>query len=89
MREDRQRLDKWLWYARFARTRSACARLVESGRVRVNRERVTQPSRAIACGDVITIAVAQTTAVVRVLDLGERRGPATAARLLYEDAADG
>jgi ribosome-associated heat shock protein Hsp15 len=90
MREDRQRLDKWLWFARFARTRSASARFVESGHVRVNGERVKQPAKALAVGDVITLAFEHTTMVVRILDLGERRGPATEARMLYEDlASDG
>jgi ribosome-associated heat shock protein Hsp15 len=87
MREDRRRLDKWLWFARFARTRSASARFVESGHVRVNGERVKQPAKALAVGDVITMAFERTTMVVRVLDLGERRGPATEARMLYEDLA--
>ena len=87
MREDRQRLDKWLWFARFARTRSASARFVESGHVRVNGERVKQPAKALTVGDVVTLAFERTTMVVRVLGLGERRGPATEARMLYEDLA--
>lgn len=90
MRENRQRLDKWLWFARFARTRSSSARFVESGHVRVNGERVKQPAKALAVGDVITLALERKTMVVRILDLGDRRGPATEARMLYEDlASDG
>ena len=87
MRDDRQRLDKWLWYARFARTRTLAARLVASGHVRVNGHRVDNPAKALAIGDVVTVAAAHVTAAVRVLDLGERRGPATEARTLYEEAA--
>jgi ribosome-associated heat shock protein Hsp15 len=84
MRDDRQRLDKWLWYARFARTRSACARLVSEGRVRLNGKRVDQPSKGIVIGDVLTIAAEHGTIVARVEGLGERRGNADAARELYE-----
>jgi ribosome-associated heat shock protein Hsp15 len=87
MRDDRQRLDKWLWYARFARTRTLAARLVASGHVRVNGQRVDNPAKALAIGDVVTVAAAHVTAAVRVLDLGDRRGPATEARTLYEEAA--
>lgn len=83
MREGRQRLDKWLWYARFARTRTLAARLVASGHVRVNGQRAEDPAKALAVGDVVTVAAPHTTAVVRVLDLGERRGPAPEARRLY------
>ena len=83
MREDRQRLDKWLWFARFAKTRTLAAKLVTEGFVRVNGQRTEQPAKAIAVGDVVTVAVARTTAVVRVEALGTRRGPPEEARLLY------
>ncbi|MGP9822666.1 RNA-binding S4 domain-containing protein [Salinarimonas sp. NSM] len=86
MREDRQRLDKWLWYARFARTRTLAARLVESGHVRVNGQRQTNPAKAIAVGDVLTVAAPHVTTAVRVLDLGERRASASEAQALYEAA---
>lgn len=85
MREDRQRLDKWLWYARFARTRSACARLVSDGRVRLNGNRVTQPAKGIAQGDVVTVAAEHATVVARIRDLGTRRGSVQEARELYEE----
>jgi ribosome-associated heat shock protein Hsp15 len=89
MREDRQRLDKWLWFARFAKTRSLAARLIADGYVRVNGQRAEAASKAVAVGDVVTVAAAHATVAVRVLALGERRGPAPEARLLYADAADG
>lgn len=89
MKPDRQRLDKWLWYARFAKTRSLAARLVTGGFVRLNGLRVENAAKALACGDVLTIAAEHATATVRVLDLGERRGPAPEARLLYADLAAG
>ncbi|WP_029030537.1 RNA-binding S4 domain-containing protein [Salinarimonas rosea] len=86
MREDRQRLDKWLWYARFARTRTLAARLVESGHVRVNGQRQTNPAKGVVVGDVLTVAAPHVTTAIRVLDLGERRGPAGEAQALYEAA---
>jgi len=85
MREDRQRLDKWLWFARFAKTRTLAAKLVTSGFVRLNGQRTDNAAKAVAIGDVVTIALARTTLVVRIEGLGERRGPATEARQLYAD----
>jgi ribosome-associated heat shock protein Hsp15 len=85
MREGRQRLDKWLWFARFAKTRSLAAKLVAEGHVRVNGQRTETPAKAIATGDVLTIAAPHVTAVVRVEAPGERRGPAPEARLLYKE----
>lgn len=87
MRTDRQRLDKWLWFARFARTRSLAAKLVTDGFVRLNGQRVENAARAVAVDDVLTIAAPHVTAVVRVAALGERRGPAPEARRLYADLA--
>jgi ribosome-associated heat shock protein Hsp15 len=85
MRDDRQRLDKWLWFARFAKSRTLAAKLVGEGFVRVNGQRADTPAAAIAIGDVLTVAVARTTAVVRVEALGTRRGPAPEARRLYTE----
>jgi ribosome-associated heat shock protein Hsp15 len=89
MREDRQRLDKWLWFARFAKTRSLASKLVTEGFVRLNGQRVENPAKALAVGDVLTVAAHHTTAVVRVEALGERRGPAPEARRLYSEVAAG
>lgn len=83
--EDRRRIDKWLWYARLARTRTAAQGLAVSGRVRVNSEKNQSASRALKTGDVLTVALDSGVRVLRVLLLGDRRGPATEARLLYED----
>lgn len=85
MREDRQRLDKWLWFARFAKTRTLAAKLVTGGFVRLNGQRTDNAAKAVAVGDVITLALARTTLVIRVESLGERRGPAPEARQLYID----
>lgn len=85
MNPGRQRLDKWLWFARFAKTRSLAARLVTDGHVRINGKRAEAASKGVAVGDILTVAAAHGTALIRVRDLGERRGPAPEARLLYED----
>ena len=85
MREDRQRLDKWLWFARFAKTRTLAAKMVTSGHVRLNGQRTDSAAKAVAVRDVVTIALARATLVVRIEGLGQRRGPATEARLLYLD----
>lgn len=84
-----QRLDKWLWFARFARTRTAAARLVAEGRVRVNGARAAAPAKAVRPGDVLTIAAPHRTAVIRILSAGERRGPASEAAGLYETLDEG
>ena len=89
MREDRQRLDKWLWFARFAKTRTLAAKLVTSGFVRLNGQRTDNAAKGVAVGDVVTIALPRATLVVRVEDLGERRGPATEARQLYIELNQG
>lgn len=88
MKPGRQRLDKWLWFARFARTRSLAAELVGAGFVRVNGTRSDNPAKGIAVGDVITVAAAHVTAIVRVADLGIRRGPAPDARALYQSLSE-
>ena len=85
MREDRQRLDKWLWFARFVKSRTLAAKLVSDGFVRVNGQRADTPAKPLAVGDILTIAAARTTAVVRVEALGARRGPADEARRLYSE----
>lgn len=81
----RVRLDKWLWYARFFRTRSLAARQVAGGHVRVNGNRVRKPAQPVGPGDVLTFAQARRIRVVRILAAGTRRGPARDACLLYED----
>ena len=82
---DAQRLDKWLWCARLARTRTGAARLIEAGKVRINGTRALKPSRTVQAGDVVTAAALGRLTVVRVLGTTERCGPASLARTLYED----
>ena len=81
----RLRLDKWLWQARFFKSRSLAAEVIEAGSVRVNGNRVTRPGRDIAAGDTLTFPQGARIRVVRVLALGLRRGPATEAQALYLD----
>lgn len=80
-----QRLDKWLWFARLAKTRTLAARLVEGGKVRVNREKILKPAQNVRIGDVITAAVGGRVRVVKIAAPGMRRGPADEAQGLYED----
>ena len=82
-----QRIDKWLWHARFARTRGAAQKLALSGHVRVNREKVTAASRLVREGDVLTIALGRGVTVLRICGIAERRGSAAEARQLYQPHA--
>jgi len=79
------RLDKWLWHARFARTRSLAAKLVAQARFRINGNPTEKAHHAVRPGDVLTFPLGPHIRVIKVLALGARRGPAPEARLLYED----
>ena len=79
------RLDKWLWHARFFKSRSIAAGIVSAGKVRVGGNPVSKPARAVGAGDVLTFVQAEQTKVIRILDCGVRRGPAPEAQTLYED----
>ena len=82
--EDVCRIDVWLWRARFFKTRSLAARVVEEGGMRLVRGQsripIDKPSRTVRCGDVLTFSQGPRWVAVRVEALGERRGPATEAR---------
>ena len=80
-----QRLDKWLWFARILKSRTLAAKLVEEGKIRVNRERVDKPAHQIKPGDVLTASVHTKVIILKVLSPGARRGPAKEAAMLYED----
>lgn len=82
-----QRLDKWLWFARFAKSRTLATRLCAERRVRINREVAGKPSAPVRPGDVLTFPQGPHIRVVRVVQPGLRRGPADEARMLYEDLA--
>ncbi len=85
--EERQRIDKWLFFARVVKSRSLAARLVQAGRVRVNREKAEQASHLVKAGDTLTITLDRRVLVYRIVAPGVRRGPAEEARLLYEDVS--
>jgi ribosome-associated heat shock protein Hsp15 len=78
------RIDKWLWHARFFKTRSLAAKVV-SGGLRVNGQLVAKPAFAVGPGDVLTFAQGRDVRVIRIVAPGERRGPAPEAQALYED----
>jgi ribosome-associated heat shock protein Hsp15 len=82
---ERQRLDKWLWHARVVKARSSAAALVEAGHVRINGVREKSPGHAVKPGDVLTIGLDHGVRVLKVAAFSERRGDATAARVLYQD----
>lgn len=83
-----QRLDKWLWFTRMVKSRTLAAGLVSDGKVRLNRTRVDKPSQAVRIGDVVTATVHRQVRVLKVLGIGERRGPPAEARTLYEDLSE-
>tara|TARA_R110002051_G_scaffold264959_1_gene324873 strand:+ start:14623 stop:15009 length:387 start_codon:yes stop_codon:yes gene_type:complete len=82
---DTIRLDKWLWQARFFKSRSLAAGVVSAGKVRLEGQPAVKPARAIGAGDVLTFQQANDIRIVKVLALGTRRGPAPEAQALYED----
>jgi ribosome-associated heat shock protein Hsp15 len=85
MPAERQRIDKWLWFARFARTRTLAQKLVTDGRVRINKRKIDNAAAQIAVGDVLTIAAGGSVRVIRVTAFAERRGGPPEAQLLYLD----
>lgn len=92
MSEDACRVDVWLWRARFFKTRSLAAKIADDGRVRLVRggqeTRIDKASRAVKPGDELVFALSGRLFTIRILGLGDRRGPASEARLLYEDAGE-
>ena len=82
------RLDKWLWQARFFKTRTLAAREVAAGHVRVNGVRVVKLAQAVGMTDVLTFAQGARVRVVRIAALGTRRGPAPEAQALYDDLSE-
>lgn len=82
---ERQRLDKWLFFARFLKSRSLAEKAIDAGDIRVNDTPVRQSSFTVKTGDMVTIGLDRRDLVVRVLRGGARRGPYEEARLLYDD----
>jgi ribosome-associated heat shock protein Hsp15 len=79
------RVDKWLWHARFFKTRSLAAARVQAGTLRINGEPTQKRASTVAPGDVLTFSQGDQIRVIRVEALGARRGPAPEAQALYTD----
>ncbi len=87
MTDDRMRIDKWLWVARFFKTRSLAAQAIASHKIRCNGDHV-KPARDLKAGDELEITIGQTVFVVIVQGMAEQRRPAPEARLLYQETPD-
>ncbi len=85
MTEEALRADKWLWYARFFKTRSLASKICNAGRLRISGELVAKAHHKVKPGDVLTFAQGRNVRVIKVISLATRRGPAPEAQALYED----
>jgi ribosome-associated heat shock protein Hsp15 len=81
-----RRLDQWLWFARFVKSRSLAARLCSAGAVLVNGAAVGKANHAVRVGDIIVVPQRGWQRTVRVMALGVRRGPASEAQMLFEES---
>jgi ribosome-associated heat shock protein Hsp15 len=82
---EEQRLDKWLWHARFVKSRSLAAKLIEEGCIRVNRRRVIKAATSVRSGDILTATLYGRVRVIEILAIGLRRGPPSEAQALYSE----
>ena len=82
---DRLRVDKWLWQARFFKSRARAGEAASSGRLRINGTRCAKPAQPVRPGDVLTFPQERSIRVIRVEAVGTRRGPAAEATGLYTD----
>jgi ribosome-associated heat shock protein Hsp15 len=82
------RMDKWLWQARFFKTKALAGRVCTAGKVRVDGAKINKSHFLVRPGQVLTFPQGRGVRVVRVIALGDRRGPAKEAILLYEDLSD-
>ena len=83
--DNARRLDLWLWFARLFKSRTLATRFVQSGRLRVNNKVIKKAHHNLRVGDVLTFPKTDQVRVVKLLDVGLRRGPAPEAQALYED----
>ncbi|GAA6196437.1 hypothetical protein NBRC116598_18810 [Pseudophaeobacter arcticus] len=79
------RVDKWLWHARFFKTRSLAAKQISAGHLRLNGAKITKTAQSVTSGDVLSFPQGRQIRVVEVVAIGERRGPAPEAQALYLD----
>ncbi|UXN05945.1 RNA-binding S4 domain-containing protein [Bartonella sp. HY761] len=82
---DRLRIDKWLFFSRLLKSRSLAAELANSGKIRVNKQKIDKASYLVKADDVLTISYNQRIRTIKIVALGERRGPAVEAQKLYQD----
>ena len=82
---DKLRVDKWLWHARFFKTRNLASVTVRAGHLRVNGQKISKPATNVKLGDVLTFPQGRDVRVVKLLAVGSRRGPASEAQTLYQD----
>lgn len=85
MSEESRRIDKWLWFARFFKSRTLATKFCLSGKLRINGTHTNKAHQKVSIGDVLTFAKGHHVRVIRIQALGERRGPAREAQMLYED----
>ncbi len=85
MTEETLRIDRWLWYARFFKSRTLAGKLCAGGRIRLNGTAIGKSHATLRTGDVLTFPQGRDIRVIKVLSLGTRRGPAAEAQALYED----
>lgn len=83
--QPKQRLDKWLFFARFFKSRDLAAEVIAAGHLRLNGQHCLKPGHGVAPGDTLTFAQGHRIRLIRVTDLGIRRGPAAEAGTLYLD----
>ena len=82
------RLDTWLWYARFYKSRSLSSKAILSGKLRLNSNKIIKPASKVKINDVLTINHINVVRVIQVQSLGSRRGPASEAQKLYSDLSE-
>ena len=82
------RLDTWLWYARFYKSRSLSSKAILSGKLRVNSNKIIKPASKVKINDVLTINHVNMVRIIQVQILGARRGPASEAQKLYTDLSE-
>ena len=82
---EKLRIDKWLWYARFFKTRTLAATLVKASHVRVNGDKISKAATGVGVGDTLIFPQPDSIRVIEIVELGSRRGPASEAQTLYID----
>jgi ribosome-associated heat shock protein Hsp15 len=82
------RLDTWLWYARFYKSRSLSSKAILNGKLRINSNKITKPATKVKTNDVLTLNYVNEIRVIQIRSLGSRRGPASEAQSLYIDLTE-